>query len=110
MTARTVALRHRAWTLLRVKETASLNDLLAVLLDAGSAAQTERTTATNLQRYLTQLARAGYLAELRKNARLRHRDRPYVLTRNTGPLAPIPRFTQAQVFDPNQQVLYDITN
>lgn len=106
-------LRERAWRLLRIKEKepVSINYLLSVLLDAEGTEQGEvQSAAINLQRYLSHLKRADYLAEVRPLPGTRQRDKRYLLIRNTGPLPPVLKIAAAQVFDQNQQVHYDIVN
>lgn len=99
-------LRERAWCLLRIKQRASVNELLATLMDADSAVQ---SAENNLNRYFFGLRDAGYVVEQRRTHALKKSDKQYFLTRNTGPLAPILKNTKRQVYDQNQGVHYDIT-
>lgn len=99
-------LRERAWRLLRIKQSASVNELLATLMDADSTMQ---SAETNLNRYFVGLLRAGYVVEQKRTSALKKSDKQYFLTRNSGPLAPILKKTSCQVYDQNQGKHYDIT-
>lgn len=106
-------LRERVWRLLRIKDGAtamSVTDLLSTLIDADGNVNINGAK-NNVQKYLQQLKRAGYLAEVRRAAPTSltsNGEKRYLLIRNTGPLAPILKVSKSLVFDQNQQVNYDI--
>ncbi|WP_295756100.1 hypothetical protein [Undibacterium sp.] len=103
---RPITIRDRAWCLLRIRQSASVNELLATLMDADSVM---RGAENNLNKYFVNLRGAGYVVEQRRTAALKKSDKQYFLTRNTGPLAPILKCAKGQVYDQNKGVHYDIT-
>lgn len=93
------SLRARLWHAMRIREKFTIGDLL------GLAAQDETQAPCNAGRYLSDLARAGYVRVLARRAP-GHKPTSngclrYSLIRNTGPLAPIVRRKRAEIYDPN---------
>lgn len=109
---KTGTLRERTWRLWRIKEheAISINYVLSVLLDAGASTKEVQSAVNSLQRYVVHLALADYLAEIRPNTKTRPREKRYLLTKNTGPLAPILKLTTSQIYDQNTKEHYAIAS
>jgi DNA-binding MarR family transcriptional regulator len=86
--------RDKAWWHLRAKGKATLAELLQA---AGSAARDSIGT------FLTALARAGYLAPIKRNA---SGPIAWVLKRDSGPLTPVVQRARGHVWDPNQRAYH----
>jgi hypothetical protein len=102
--------RDRAWRVLRMRRKTSAPELIGLLLDAGCDDATVTRTKNNLNKYLRYLHLAGYLIEMRREAPqspTSNGAKRFLLTRNTGPLAPIPQPKQKKVFDQNEEKQYD---
>lgn len=101
----TRGMRQRAWWVIRRREVFTLPELLSVLAENVKGDQ-----SSNLRKYVTALARAGYLkvdetpapgTSLTSNGF--HR---YHLKRNNGRLAPVYRQSKAEVYDPNTEEVF----
>lgn len=84
------SLRTRAWNLIRMRTTWSIDDLLMTLADG-----TERDAENSLKRYVKVLCKAGYVERAPRNPHL------YRLINNTGRLAPSYNSPARTVTDPN---------
>jgi predicted transcriptional regulator len=105
--------RGRAWRTLRIRRKISVPELLGLLFDAGTDDVTLRRAANNLQKYLRCLARAGYLAEMRREAPqslTSNGAKRYLLVRDTGPLPPVPQKLINKILDQNESKQYDYIN
>lgn len=106
------SLRERAWRTLRIRRKASVPELVSLLLDAGSS-DTEIRRATNgLQKYLRFLLKAGYVAEMRREAPqslTSNGAKRFFLTNDTGPLPPVPQISINKVYDQNTGKQHDIS-
>jgi len=108
--ARPDSLRERAWRLLRIRRKASAPELVALLLDASEGDQAVSRAQNNLHKYLRALLRAGYLAEMRREAPQSPTSngvKRFLLIRDTGPLSPLLQ-SQDKVFDQNEGKPYDV--
>lgn len=105
------SLRDRAWRAMRIRRKGSIPELIGLLLDAGGdEADTKRAT-NNLQKYFRQLALAGYLMEMRRDAPeslTSNGAKRYLLVRDTGPLAPITQERAGTMYDQNERKAYDV--
>lgn len=104
------SLRERAWRVLRIRRKASVPELTGLLLDAGADGADIERAQNNLNKYLRQLVRAGYLCEMRREAPqsvTSNGAKRFLLVRDTGPLPPIPQPTLSKVFDQNEEKQYD---
>lgn len=104
----TRGLRQRAWWVMRARRVPfSLPDLLCTLADGS-----EKDAASNLGRYLTALARSGFLRQMdnRQPGQAKHSNghKRYLLARNNGRLAPVVRQSAGEVFDPNSGEVFAI--
>ncbi|MEI2740927.1 MAG: hypothetical protein V9G63_10045 [Candidatus Competibacter sp.] len=89
--------RQRIWNTVRVFKQVSIEQAQA----------TAEVSASNAQKYLRALLRAGYLQIARpKQSGKTGGHAIYRLARNTGPRAPIVRTGGDGVYDPNQDVFY----
>ncbi|MFA7242037.1 MAG: hypothetical protein WC091_18135 [Sulfuricellaceae bacterium] len=92
--------RRKIWNAMRIQGAFSLDDLAGAVLDG---AETARHPENSIRNYLYTLAATGYLT---KTKRRRKSEPPrWLLTRNTGPHAPIPR-PNGDAWDPNEARLY----
>ncbi|WP_136414770.1 hypothetical protein [Herbaspirillum sp. ST 5-3] len=108
---RTDTLRDRAWRALRIRRKASVPELIGVLLDAGINYAEVKRAQNNLHKYFALLTRAGYLAQMRRDAPqspTSNGAKRFLLVRDTGPLPPIPQVGAGKVFDQNEEKPYDI--
>jgi hypothetical protein len=94
------ALGARIWRALRILGKASLPDLMEIADSKGS-----RSEADHARRYLRALADAGYLRELRREPGTHKR---WLLVRDTGPQAPVPRSAWSELRDPNTGAVHVI--
>lgn len=104
-------LRDRAWRLLRIRRKASAPELVGLLLNADDTTETTARALNNLNKYLRMLQLAGYLTEMRREAPTSltsNGAKRYLLTRDTGPLPPIPQAAGKTVFDQNEGKQYDV--
>lgn len=104
----TTGLRARAWWLMREKRRFTVPALLQIIADAS-----QQDAASNIGKYTSALARAGYLVEEGREPSARHGDpghKRYRLVRNTGPKAPVWRGSVRAVFDPNTGELHPVTS
>jgi hypothetical protein len=104
-------LRERAWRVLRIRRKASVPELAGLLMDANSDEATIQRAQNNLNKYLRQLARAGYLSEMRREAPqslTSNGAKRFLLVRDTGPLPPILQPSIGKVFDQNEGKPYDV--
>lgn len=96
----TGTLRQRAWNAMRMGGAFTIGDLVMAGCDGS-----EKSAASNLQRYLKSLVRAGYVAELPVRARGTKQTsngfKRYRLLRDTGPVAPVWRPSKHDLFDHN---------
>jgi hypothetical protein len=107
----TGTMRERAWNIFRIRGKASVPELVDQLLDAGSDDLIVKRAHNNLQKYLINLKRAGYLVEMRREAPTSltsNGAKRYLLVRSTGPLAPAVQAKMNKVFDQNENKHYDI--
>lgn len=101
-------LRARIWRALRIKQKASLTDLLtAATTDA------DRQPENNARTYLSALRRAGYVVVLARRepgiAETSNGFKKWLLLRDSGPQAPIYRERYGEVFDPNTGERWPLT-
>lgn len=104
-------LRDRAWRVLRIRRKASVPELVGLLLDADKGDMAVQRAQNNLNKYLLQLARAGYLVEMRREAPqspTSNGAKRFLLVRDTGSLPPIPQPKIGKVFDQNEGKQYDV--
>lgn len=102
-------LRDRAWRLLRIRRKGSIPEVVGVLLDAGSSRADIERAENNLAKYFRQLMRAGYLTELRREAPqslTSNGVKRFLLSRDTGPLPPVPQPNKKMVYDQNEEKQY----
>lgn len=107
------SLRDRAWRTLRIRRKASVPELVGLLLDAGVDDATTQRATNNLQKYLRYLARAGYLADMRREAPqslTSNGAKRYLLVRDTGHLPPVPQLLINKVLDQNESKQYDFSH
>lgn len=105
------SLRDRAWRVLRIRRKVSVPELTGLLMDADSDEAAIARAQNNLNKYLRQLAYAGYLAEMRREAPqslTSNGAKRFLLVRDTGPLPPIPQLSINKVFDQNEGKQYDV--
>lgn len=99
-------LRALAWRAMRIKGKFGLDDLARACLDGS---ETARDPVNNLNRYVSALAATGYLVEMKRRtpgtALTSPGKKRWMLTRDTGPKAPVRR-TNGDVFDPNEDRVY----
>lgn len=99
-------LRCKAWRAMRIKGKFGLEDLARACLDGS---ETARDPVNNLNRYVSALSAAGYLVEMKRrtpgSALTSPGKKRWILTRDTGPKAPIRR-DNGDVFDPNEGRIY----
>jgi predicted transcriptional regulator len=99
-------LRCKAWRAMRIKGKFGLDDLARACLDGS---ESDRDPVHNINRYVSALAATGYLVEMKRRAPGTALTSPgkkrWMLTRDTGPKAPIRR-TNGDVFDPNENRVY----
>lgn len=76
-------LRQRAWRLMRIRDGFSVEDLLSTLCDGN-----EGDPEANLSRYVSALAKGGYLTPLRRRGEGGAKRWCLRRDRNTGPEAP----------------------
>lgn len=95
-------LRQRAWHAMQIKKKFTVADILPVAANGG-----ERDAENNIGKYVRALARTGFLTELERRG---PREVPtsngykrYLLTRDTGLLAPRWLPLRGIVFDPNTE-------
>jgi hypothetical protein len=104
------SLRDRAWRVLRIRQKASVPELVGLLLNAGADDDTVKRACNNLNTYLRQLKAAGYLVDMRREAPkslTSNGAKRFYLARDTGPLCPIPQPKQKKVYDQNEEKQYD---
>jgi hypothetical protein len=93
-------LRTRLWAAMRIRGKFTIGDLLDL------AAQGDGSYS-GAQKYVTALARAGYLRQLpireQGTAPTSNGHRRWTLIDNTGPAAPVVRPARGEVWDPNTQ-------
>ncbi len=93
-------LRERAWRAMRVRRVFTIGELVA-----DAAISEEGQPRDNLARYLSRLARAGYVRELPRRlpgiVAGSNGFKRYMLVRDTGPRAPVWREAVGAVHDPN---------
>lgn len=91
--------QQRLWLAMRAQGRFSSASLLAVLVDANAADVERKRYLAFVQRYISGLARAGYLVGLR-NTRGTPAKR-WMLVRDTGPKPPVVRWNRHDVVDQN---------
>lgn len=95
-------LRQRAWNVMRMAQKFSVPDLLTV-----ATTGTEKSAASNLQRYCRALCRAGVLVQLRQKQPGDAPSSPgsfrFMLVNNLGPLAPSYRRERHALWDYNSE-------
>lgn len=95
-------LRQRAWTAMRMSGAFTVGDIALAAARPGDA-----MPENNLQRYMRQLHRAGYLAELPVRARgtalTSNGFKRFRLLKDTGPLAPVWSDTHDVMIDRNEE-------
>lgn len=100
----TDTLRSRTWAALRIRQKASIPDL--IMLTAQGNAR-EKALESNIGKYLRALEKAGYVSKMKRrdhgtaitsNGYLR-----WLLVKDTGPEAPVWRQGKGTVYDPNTQ-------
>lgn len=96
----TRGLRQRAWWVIRARKSVTQPELMSTLADGD-----EKDPASNLNRYLRALERAGFLQSSVQRvagcALTSPGHKRYLLVRDNGRLAPVFRQTAGVVFDPN---------
>ena len=104
----TLGLRQRAWWVMRRRICFTLPELLSTLADG-----TERDAASNLGKYLRALDKAGIIK--REAGRQAGTALPspgslrYRLIIDAGRKAPVWRAKSETVYDPNSDIVYDIS-
>ncbi|MNV18589.1 hypothetical protein D3C71_1094200 [compost metagenome] len=104
------SLREKVWRLLRIRQKASVPEVVALLCDGEATTQTVERTTDNVQKYLRALRATGYLVEMRREPGTKPTSngfKRYLLVRDTGPLAPTRRGKDC-VYDPNEEREYDV--
>lgn len=95
-------LRQRAWNVLRMGGKRTIDDILMLAIEGD-----ERDARGNVRKYLQALVRAGYVTTMaQREAPLNPTSNGclrYLLTRDTGPAAPVLRVSRGVVFDPNTE-------
>lgn len=102
------SLREKVWRLLRIRQKASVPEVVGLLCDGEATAKTIETTTNNVQKYLRALRATGYLIEMRREPGTKPTSngfKRYLLVRDTGPLAPTRRGKDC-VYDPNEEREY----
>lgn len=92
--------RERLWRALRIKNKATIGDLVEL-----AAQESDKDPTSNATRYLAALHNAGYLRRLRREKGTAPTSNGFVryqLANDSGPEAPIVQRAGAQVFDPNK--------
>lgn len=95
----TKGLRKKAWWLIRKNKKVTITSLLSTL-----ATGEEKSPQSNIRRYLRQLTKAGYLAELRRQpgaSKTSNGFKSWLLVNDPGPLPPVWRQKENSVYDPN---------
>lgn len=98
------SLRDKVWRLLRIRQKASVPEIVGLLCDGDAPVMQIKGVTNNVQKYLRALRLTGYLADMRREAG----DKPgsnghkrYLLVRDTGPTAPTRR-AHNRVYDHNE--------
>lgn len=102
------SLREKVWRLLRIRQKASVPEVVGLLCDGEATAKTIEATTNNVQKYLRALRATGYLIEMRREPGTKPTSngfKRYLLVRDTGPLAPTRRGKDC-VYDPNEEREY----
>ena len=102
------SLREKVWRLLRIRQKASVPEVVGLLCDGEATAKTIEATTNNVQKYLRALRATGYLIEMRREPGSKPTSngfKRYLLVRDTGPLAPTRRGKDC-VYDPNEEREY----
>lgn len=96
-------LRQRVWNALRSGKKLTIDDILMRVAEGG-----ERDPRCNVRKYLTALARAGYVRQMPlREAGLNPTSNGCVrwwLVQNTGTVAPVARMSRAALWDPNVEM------
>lgn len=104
------SLREKVWRLLRIRQKASVPEVVALLCDGDATAKEIECTTNNVQKYLRALRATGYLADMRREPGSKPTSngfKRYLLVRDTGPLAPTRR-GKDRVYDPNEEREYGV--
>ena len=98
------SLRDKVWRLLRIRQKASVQEIVGLLCDGDTPVGQMESVTNNVQKYLRALRLTGYLADMRREPG----DKPgsnghkrYLLVRDTGPTAPTRR-AHNRVYDHNE--------
>lgn len=101
-------LRAKVWRAIRIKRKFGLDDLARTVLDGSEAAI---DPVNNINRYVTALARAGYLQEMKRrsagSALTSPGSKRWLLVRDTG-LKPPVRRQAGGVYDQNECRMYGL--
>ncbi|BDV42408.1 hypothetical protein GURASL_13310 [Geotalea uraniireducens] len=94
--------RERLWQAIRKERKGTIGNFLSLALLDG---EDENKATENAQKYLCVLCQAGYMSRLpgkqRGTALCSNGFTRYILVINSGPLAPVARRVQRQLYDPN---------
>ena len=104
------SLREKVWRLLRIRQKASVPEVVALLCDGNATAQEIECATNNVQKYLRALRATGYLTDMRREPGSKPTSngfKRYLLVRDTGPLAPTRRGKDC-VYDPNEEREYGV--
>lgn len=94
--------RERLWKAIRIERKGTVGNFLSLVLRDG---EDEDKAADNAQKYVCALCQAGYMTRLpgrQQGSRVNSNGfTRYLLVVNNGPLAPVVRRKQGQIYDPN---------
>lgn len=102
------SMRDKVWRLLRIRQKASVPEVVALLCDGDATEKQIECVTNNVQKYLRALRATGYLADMRREPGAKPTSngfKRYLLVRDTGPLAPTRR-GKDRVYDPNEEREY----
>lgn len=95
-------LRERLWRAIRKERKGTIGNFLSLVLQDG---EDEDKATENAQKYICILCQAGYMQRLpgkqQGTALCSNGFTRYILVVNNGPLAPVVRRVQRQLYDPN---------
>lgn len=99
---RAPGLREKVWNVLRMGKKRTLDDIVMLVVEGS-----ERDPRSNVRKYIKALVRAGYVSVMpQREAALNPTSNGclrYVLTDDTGPIAPVMSVARGMVYDRNTE-------
>lgn len=107
--ARRGTMRERLWQAIRKERKGTIGSFVSLVLQDGDD---EKKVMENAQKFICVLCQAGYMTKLpgkqQGTALTSNGFARYILVVNNGPLAPVVRRIQRQIFDPNTNVTIEL--